>query len=139
MPHDQVVTAAVRILAVGIEPEYLQIRMSVVGSAPDEPGAWPDWPDDADGAVSGSGAVLVATWPDDNDPVAVEVYRGRPALDGWTHVHTAQLVVGTEGLAVGMTVSAVEHVVPARHGLTAVEVWVRPKDWPSEVTFVLGN
>lgn len=87
----------------------------------------------------GSRTVLVATWSDDNDPVAVAVFRGRPPLDGWTHVHTARLLVGTEGLAVGMTVSAAEHRMPAPQGPTTAEVWVRPKDNPGAVTFVLEH
>jgi len=130
------VSDAQLLLAVDVEPEYTQIQMSVVGWDPDEPGASPEWGDEV-GAVSGSRVVLVRTWSDENDPVAVAVYRGRPPLDGWFHVHTAQFVVGRRGLAVGMTVSAVEHEVPAPQGPTGVEVWVRPVEQPSEVTFVL--
>jgi hypothetical protein len=125
-------------LAVAIEPEYGQIMMSVAGCDPDEPGAWPEWSTNV-GAVSGTRAVLVATWSDENDPVAVSVYRGRSSESGWTHVHTAHLVVGSDGLTFGMTVSAVEHRVPAAPGPTPVEVWVRPAEYPSEVRFVVGN
>jgi hypothetical protein len=125
------------VLAVDVEPEYHQILMTVVGADIGEPGAWPEWTDGSGGAVSGSRGVLVATWSDDNDPVRVRVYRGRPPLQGWSHVHTGQLIVGAEGLAVGMAVSAVEHRMPAPPGITNVEVWVRPQDWPNEVTFVL--
>jgi hypothetical protein len=138
MSHDQIVQEAELMLAVDVEPEYSQIMMSVVGCDPNEPGAWPEWAGDV-GAVSGSRAVLVATWSDDNDPVAVSVYRGRPLLDEWSHVHTARLIVGIGGLAVGMTVSAVEHTVPAPQGPMNVEVWVRPAAWPGEVTFVLQH
>ncbi len=124
-------------LAAVVEPEYGQIRMSVLGCDSGEPGAWPQWAGEV-GAVSGSGGILVATWSDDNDPVAVSVCRGRPALDGWSHVHTARLIVGAGGLAVGMTVSAVGYPVAAPAGPVTVEVWVLPEDCPSEVTFVLG-
>jgi hypothetical protein len=129
---------AVLLLAVDVEPEFHQIMVSVVGVGPDEPGAWPEWADGV-GAVSGSRAVLVATWSDEDDPVAVTVCRGRPALDGWTHIHTARLLVGADGLAVGMTVSAVEHIVPTPPGRTTVEVWVRPENNPGAVTFVLEH
>jgi hypothetical protein len=79
----------------------------------------------------------VATWDDDNDPVTVTVYRGRPPIEGWSYIHTARLTVGTRGLVVGMTVSAVEHPVPAPPGPMKVEVWARPENWPGEIRFVL--
>lgn len=90
-------------------------------------------------AVSGTAMILVATWADDRPPVAVKVYDGRPDLDGWALVHTARLVVGTDGIDVGMTVSATEHWVPAPAGPTTVEVWVRDRDERGEVTFVLSR
>ena len=87
----------------------------------------------------GTRVVLVEAWADDRGPVAVTVYGGRPDLDGWTLVHTARLLVGTDGIDVGMTVSAVEHWVPAPEGPTAVEVWVHDPDDRGEVTFVLSR
>jgi hypothetical protein len=130
------IMSAELLLAVPVEPEYLQIKMSA--TEPDlEPSGWPTW-DDTSRAVSGTQCILVATWSDDMDPVAVEVYRGRPRLDDhWTHVHTAHLVVGDHGVEVGMTVSDVQHFVDLPPGETTVEVWVRPADSPSEVIFVL--
>ena len=95
---------AEQLLAVDIEPGYDQIRMSAVRVGATEPEDWPDWADE-DGAVSGTGTILVATWSDNNGPVAVTVYRGRPALEGWTHIHTARLIVeccatfGVSGMA----------------------------------------
>lgn len=122
------------LLAVGVEAEHGQIRLSVTGG--DLDAGW--WGDGQRDAVSGKGTILVATRSDDRAPVAVRVYAGRPGLDGWTLVHTAELEVGTDGIDVGMTVSAVEHWVPVPEGRTTVEVWVRDPDERGEVTFVLS-
>jgi len=136
MVHDRFMPEADLLLTVDIEPEFHQIMMSVAGVDPDEPDALLEWIDGA-GANSDNSQILVATWSDDNDPVAVSVWRDRPQLDGWTHVHTAQLIVGSKGLLVGMTVSAVWHGIAAHQGPTVVEVWVRPEYQPREVNFVL--
>ena len=90
-----------------------------------------------DGAVSSSHEILVAVGA--GDPVTVRVYDGRPDLRGWALVHTARLVVGTDGVDVGTVVSAVEHWVPVREGAVTVEVWVRGPEEPGEVTFVLSR
>jgi hypothetical protein len=132
---DRAVAEAELLLEVGVEAEYGQIRMSVTGGVFDAP----DWGAGAHDAVSGAGVILVATWGDECDPVTVRVYGGRPDLDGWTLVHTARLLVGTDGIDVGMTVSAVEHWVPVAAGEVAVEVWVHDPDERGEVTFVLSR
>ena len=61
------------------------------------------------------------------------LHRGLPLL------HPARLVVGTDGIDVGMTVSAVEHWVPVPEGQVTVEVWVHDPDERGEVTFVLSR
>ena len=109
--------------------------MSVTGRDLDAP-EWGRGPHDA---VSGAGQILVATWDDECAPVAVRVYAGRPALHGWTLVHTARLLVGTDGIDVGMTVGAVDHWVPVPEGPVTVEVWVHDPAERGEVTFVLSR
>lgn len=123
--NDRAVAEGDLLLDVRIEAEHGHIRMSVTGGDHD--------------AVAGTGQILVATWSDDRAPVAVRVYDGRPDLDGWTLVHTARLLVGTDGIDVGMTVSAVEHWVPVPEGPVTVEVWVHDPGERGEVTFVLSR
>ncbi len=123
---DRAVVEAELLLAVGVEAENGQIRMSVTGVAPD-------------GGEVGERVLLVGTWADDREPVAVTVYDGRPDLDGWTLVDTGRLLVGTDGIDVGTTVSAVEHWVPVPEGPTVVEVWVRDPEDRGEVAFVLSR
>lgn len=124
------------LIHVEVEPEFGQIQMSAVRHGPYEPGYFAERENGGEPAVSGTGAILVSTWSDDNDPVAVLVYRGRPPLAGWTHVHTARILVQDHGLTVGMTVSAIDYPVPASAGTTPIEVWVRPLGWANAVTFV---
>ena len=123
------------LLAVEIEPEFGQIVLSAPRGGTPEPGYVGDWADAT--VVSGTGTIFVATRPDDADPVAVRVYDTRPPLDGWSHVHTARLLVQPPGLTVGMTVSAVEYPIPVSAGEAMIEVWVRPVDSASDVTFVI--
>ncbi|MET7421528.1 hypothetical protein [Dactylosporangium sp. NPDC005555] len=133
------------LLDAGVAAQHGRIRLSVTGvpSTPDlESGPHDVAVQDRDarppGAVSGAGTILVATWADDRGPVAVQVYDGRPDLTGWTLVHTAELLVGTDGIDVGTTDGAVDHWVPAPEGPTTIEVWVHDPADRGEVTFVLS-
>ncbi|WP_344619271.1 hypothetical protein [Dactylosporangium salmoneum] len=130
---------AALLVAVEIEPEYGQIALKAGRLGAAEDGYWaPQWEGD-EGAVSGSGCILVATRPDSDGVVDVAVFRGRPHFDGdWARVHTARVVVEEGGgLAVAMTVSDEETPVPVGAGAYGVEVWVRPPALPEAVTFVL--
>jgi hypothetical protein len=135
--HDDGVGDAELLIQVEVEPEFGQVQLSAGRHGPYEPGYFAEPGHGGEPAVSGTGTILVSTWSDDNDPVAVSVYRGRPPLAGWTHVHTAHILVQDDGLTVGMTVSAIDYPVPASAGTAPIEVWVRPLGWASAVTFVL--
>jgi hypothetical protein len=111
-----------QLIALETPPYYAQIALI----DPDEPDSYPQWSTGQESVVFGEFGVAVATRPDEEGNVAIEVWTGEvPRTSGLRLLAQGSIRASAGHLAVGSVAGADLRVVSVQAGMHRVEVHVR--------------
>lgn len=118
-----------------VRPLYGQVVAQDAGTAD-----IPDWESGDEQAVASEHAVLVATRPDHEGNVHIQVLRGEGGPDLGSQVFDGELSVVSGRIVVGSVLAGQTlEVETGRPGYVAVKVFVQPAELPERVAVVLGH
>ena len=116
-----------------VSPLYGQIALIDSGTVD-----LPDWETGAEAAVASEHAVLIATRPDTDGDVEIEVYTAGESVDGES-VFDGELAVASGTLEVGSIVGSDTHAIASRVGFVSIRILVEPAEMPNLVRVVVGS
>ena len=125
-------TGPERLLRCSVRPHYAQIELSDP-SAPD----YPQWGTGEELAVATETSIAVATRPDLDGEVEIEVWRGT-AQPLAALLWEGQISLGGDQAVVGTTVGNDLHPVEVGSGRHQLQVWGDVSPRPSRVAFVVN-